>query len=70
MHDGRLKLQLAAPPVDGAANEALVALLSETLGRPRTSIALRRGETSRRKTVLLSGCQADEVTRQLGEVLS
>ena len=37
-HDGRLKIQLAAPPVDGAANEALVGLLAETLEVPRGAV--------------------------------
>ena len=52
-HDGRLKVQLTAPPVDGEANEALLKFLSKLLGVPRRDVTLLRGETSRRKTVLL-----------------
>lgn len=52
-HDGRLKVQLTAPPVDGEANEALLHFLSKVLGVPRRDVTLLRGETSRRKTVRL-----------------
>ncbi|HET9598588.1 MAG TPA: DUF167 domain-containing protein [Anaeromyxobacteraceae bacterium] len=54
-HDGRLKLQLAAPPVDGEANAALVAFLAEALGVRRAEVAIVRGETGRRKTVRVAG---------------
>jgi uncharacterized protein (TIGR00251 family) len=52
-HDGRLKVSLTAPPVDGEANEALLAFLSKLLSVPRREVRLLRGETSRRKTVQL-----------------
>ena len=52
-HDGRLKVQLAAPPVDGEANEALVGLLSELFQVSKREVWLVRGETSRRKTIWL-----------------
>jgi uncharacterized protein (TIGR00251 family) len=48
-HDGALRVRLAAPPVDGAANEALRRWLSEQLGVPQARITLVRGDTSRRK---------------------
>jgi uncharacterized protein (TIGR00251 family) len=54
-HGGRLKLQLAAPPVDGEANAALVAFLAEALGVRRAEVAIVRGETGRRKTVRVAG---------------
>jgi len=57
-HDGRLKLQLAAPPVDGAANEALLAFLSDALAVRRTALSLLRGEAGRRKTVRVEGVDA------------
>ncbi len=57
-HDGRLKLQLAAPPVDGAANAALVAFLAEVLGVRRADVVLLRGDTGRRKTVRIAGMTA------------
>ncbi len=57
-HDGRLKIQLAAPPVDGEANAALLAFLAETLGRKRADVALLAGETGRRKRVRVAGVAA------------
>jgi uncharacterized protein (TIGR00251 family) len=57
-HGGRLKVQLAAPPVDGEANEALVAFLAHALGVRRGEVALLRGESGRRKTVRVAGVGA------------
>jgi uncharacterized protein (TIGR00251 family) len=57
-HDGRLKIQLAAPPVDGEANDALVAFLAERLSVRRADVAIVRGETGRRKTVRIAGASA------------
>jgi uncharacterized protein (TIGR00251 family) len=54
-HDGRLKIQLAAPPVDGEANEALLAFLAGALGVKRGDVALLAGETGRRKRVGIAG---------------
>lgn len=56
-HDGRLKIQIAAPPVEGEANAALVEFLSESLGVPRRQIELLAGETGRRKRVRVSGVE-------------
>lgn len=58
LHDGRLKLRLTAPPVDGAANAALVAFLAECLDLPRSALSVASGSTGRRKTVSISaGCE-------------
>jgi uncharacterized protein (TIGR00251 family) len=57
-HDGRLKIQLAAPPVDGEANEALLAFLAGALGVRRADVALLAGETGRRKRVRVAGLTA------------
>jgi hypothetical protein len=56
-----LKIKVTAPPVDAAANQALVELLAETLSCPRGRVELIRGHTSRRKTVLLHGFKPDAV---------
>ena len=53
LHDGALRLRLAAPPVDGKANDALLAWLAQQLGVPRRELQLLRGASSRRKQVLL-----------------
>jgi uncharacterized protein (TIGR00251 family) len=54
-HDGRLKIQLAAPPVEGEANTELVAFLAELLRVKKAAVTLMRGETGRRKTVRVDG---------------
>jgi len=55
--DGRVAVQLrvAAPPVEGAANAALVAYLAEALGLRRSEIRIVSGETARQKMVALAG---------------
>ena len=49
LHDGALRVRLAAPPVDGKANARLLAWLADELGCPKRAVALLRGDTSRRK---------------------
>lgn len=51
LHGDRLKVRLAAPPVDGKANDALLAFVAESLGVPRSAVTVVRGQTSRQKTV-------------------
>ncbi len=60
-HDGALRVRLAAPPVDNAANEALVALLAKALGVAKRDIRVVTGATSRRKVVEVSGVTAEEL---------
>jgi uncharacterized protein len=55
VHDGKLKVSLDAPPVDGAANEALVALFAKALKLPRRDVRIVRGEASRQKLLALHG---------------
>jgi uncharacterized protein (TIGR00251 family) len=57
-HDGLLKLQLAAPPVDGEANAALLEFLAKQLGVPRRQVTLSAGDASRRKRVTVVGVDA------------
>jgi uncharacterized protein (TIGR00251 family) len=64
-HDGRLKIQLAAPPVDGEANAALLEFLARALGARRAAVTLERGETGRRKTVRVAGAIAAAVRAAL-----
>ncbi|HTN53114.1 MAG TPA: DUF167 domain-containing protein [Anaeromyxobacter sp.] len=64
-HDGRLKLQLAAPPVDGEANAALVEFLAAALSLRKADVAIVRGETGRRKTVRVAGRTAAQVAAAL-----
>jgi uncharacterized protein (TIGR00251 family) len=60
-----LKIKVTAPPVDAAANQALVELLAETLDCSRGKVELLRGHTSRHKTVLLHGFKPEEVLRKI-----
>lgn len=55
IHGDRLRIRLAAPPVDGAANEALVRFLAETLDVPRAAVRLVSGAASRSKVVEVDG---------------
>lgn len=69
LHGGALRVRLAAPPVDGAANDALLRYLAEALDVPRATIALLSGHSGRRKVVEILGVTAADVSRalQLGE---
>jgi hypothetical protein len=62
-----LKIRVTAPPVDSAANEALVRLLAEVLGCPRSAVELVRGHASRRKVVAVYGVEAAEVLARLAK---
>lgn len=53
LHDGALRVRLAAPPVDGAANEALQRWLADEVGVPKSQVQLLRGASGRRKRVKL-----------------
>ena len=60
-----LRIKVTAPPVDAAANEALIRLLAETLDCPRNCVELIRGHTSRHKTIKLHGLEAAAVAAKL-----
>ncbi len=62
---GVLKARITAPPVDGAANDALIALLAERLGLPRRLISVVHGATGRQKIVEIAGMTEAEVTARL-----
>lgn len=57
-HGGRLKLKIAAPAVDNKANAHLLAWLAAQLGVAKSAVRLVRGDTSRQKTVAVSGVEA------------
>jgi uncharacterized protein len=57
-HGGRLKIALAAPPVDGAANEALVEFLAGALKVRKADVTLLDGQTSRQKRLAVRGVDA------------
>ena len=59
MHDGRLKVAVTSPPVDGEANAAVIELFAKQLGIARSRVAIVAGASSRRKTLRI-----DHVTRE------
>ena len=59
-----LKIKVTAPPVDAAANEALLKLLAEKLDCARGKVELLRGHTARHKTILLHGFKSAEVLQK------
>ncbi len=63
-----LRVKVTAPPVDAAANEALIKLLAQQLHCPRNRVDLVRGHTSRHKTIKLYGLAAEDVLKGLGKV--
>ena len=65
MEDGTLKIRLTAPPVDGAANEALVKFLSEALSVSKSQVEIVTGHTSREKRVKISGMSEADVIHLL-----
>lgn len=63
-----LKIKITAPPVDSAANEALVRWLAELLGCPRGAVQLVRGQTSRHKAAVIAGLAPETVLARLEAV--
>ena len=61
LHGDALKIRLAAPPVDGKANAALIAFVAARLGVGRAAVTLKSGQTSRRKIVLVEGSTREAV---------
>lgn len=60
-----LRIRVTAPPVDAAANEALIVLLAKTLDCPKNCVELLRGHTSRHKTVRIIGLKAERIATLL-----
>ncbi|MHB8845329.1 MAG: DUF167 domain-containing protein [Nitrospirota bacterium] len=65
MEDGSLKIRLTAPPVDGAANEALIAYLAKALAVSKSSVEILSGHTSREKRLRISGVNGEDIDRLL-----
>ena len=64
-HGDALKIRLAAPPVDGKANAALIAFVADRLGVAKSSVSLKSGQTSRRKVLEVTEAPADTAQRLL-----
>lgn len=61
----RVKIALAAPPVDGKANDALVAYMAEVLGVPRSAVTLAAGDAARSKRLRVAGIAAKDAVERL-----
>lgn len=66
LHGDALRIRLSAPPVDGAANEALVELVATALGVAKRAVRIVSGESSRSKIVEVEGVTAAAVLRLAG----
>ncbi len=66
IHGEALKFRVAAPPVEGAANEALCAFLADQFGLPKRAVEVRSGGGSRHKRIMLRGLKASRVSDLLG----
>lgn len=61
MHGNALKIRIASPPVDGAANKAVCRFLSEHLAVPMNQVTIRAGHGGRRKRVLVKGVTSGQI---------
>lgn len=61
MHDGRLKIAVTAPPVDGEANAAVIELVAARLGIARSCIEVIAGASSRRKTLRIANATREQI---------
>ncbi len=66
-HDGRLKVSIKAPPVDGAANKALKDFLAALFSIPKANLRLLSGERGRRKVVLVQGLSKQNALDSLAQ---
>lgn len=66
-HDGALRVRIAAPPVDGAANEELVRLLARKLGVSRSAIRITGGQTSKLKLISVTGVSPAALANLIGD---
>jgi len=67
VYGAALKVRLKAPPVDGAANDALVLFLAETLGVGKRSVRIVSGESSRTKILEVDGVAPERIIALAGE---
>jgi uncharacterized protein len=60
VHDGRLKVRISAPPVEGKANERLTEVLAKAFGVSKSSVEIIKGKTSKFKTIRISGIDRED----------
>lgn len=64
-HDGRIKIAVTAPPVDGEANAAVIELLAKRLGVAKSAVQVVAGASSRRKTIAIEGVTPAQIEELL-----
>lgn len=64
-HGDAVKIRVAAPPVDGAANTELVRFVAKRLGVPRSAVRINSGASGRRKTLSVDGVTTDAANARL-----
>ncbi len=69
VHGQELKVRVTAPPVDSAANQAVIELLAESLDCPKSALSILRGQTGRHKVVCVRGQSALQVWAKLKAAL-
>ena len=67
LHGAALKIRIAAPPVEGKANEALTAFVAKALGVPRRAVSIVKGDSSREKLLLVADAAADPARLLAGQ---
>jgi uncharacterized protein (TIGR00251 family) len=70
LHGGAIKIRVAAPPVDNAANRALIEFIAHRLGVAKSCVRIVSGSTGRRKVLEVDGMTADAVAAQLGATIA
>ena len=65
VHNDALKLRLTTPPVEGRANQAVIAFLAKRLHLPKSALTIKSGQQSREKQVVISGCPEALAREQL-----
>lgn len=69
MRGGVLVVRLAAAPVDGAANDALIAFLSDLFECPKRDVSILAGQRSRNKRISIAGLDRDQIDAKLSAIL-
>lgn len=69
LYDGRLKLVVSSPPVDGKANKEVIAFLASILNIRKKDVVLKSGLQSRKKNVCIVSLKANEIRKIIGEQL-
>ena len=69
VRDGRLVIKVTAPPVDHAANGAVIELMAAVLGLPKRAVTVVAGEQARTKSLAVEGISESEIRRRLSAIL-